>query len=156
MARHATPAKIEDALVEVISDQLRSQVERTGDMVCVTVPEQEGLPWELHVGWEGVPGEGEHLLWIFSDVFKYEEMWLGDIDFDTLEAFKSLVADLFSGRIVVELTHFRSSGKLWRTRLIDGRRPEGKQVVCSYYRQALRWWRPVETEVVKLGGKAKL
>ena len=156
MLKVVTATQVEDALVAAVPGGLTFDVERSNGMICVTVPQQQGVPWDIHVGWEGVPGEGEHLLWIFSDPLKYEEMSLEAVDHRALASFRDLVNDVLEGRIAVELTRFRSSGKLWRTRLIDGRRPEGEQVVYSYHPRALRWWRPVLTEIVKVGSPAKI
>ena len=150
-----TAAEVEAALAAAVPGDLTFHVERSDGMICVVVPQQQGVPWEIHVGWEGVPGHGEHLLWIVSDPLKYEEMWLEDLDSQTLDTFARFVNDLLEGRIAVELTRFRSSGKLWRTRLIDHRRPAREQVVYSYYRSAFRWWRPVLSETVKVGSSDK-
>lgn len=151
MTKAVTAAEVEGALVAAVPGNLTFSVERSNDMVCVTLPRQGGIPWDIHVGWEGVPGEGEHLLWIFSDPFKYEEMSLEAPDYPMLDRFKGFVNDLLKGVIAIEITRFRSSGKLWRTRLIDYRRPEGEQVAYRYYRRVFRWWRPVRTEILKLG-----
>jgi hypothetical protein len=152
MARAVTSEDVEAALAGAVPAHLTFQVERSEEMVFVTLPEQPGIPWEIHVGWEGVPGEGDHLLSIFSEPLKYEELYLEDVDEQVLQEFKLFIGDLLSGRITIELTRFRATGKLWRTRLLDPRKPEGEQVVYRYYRRPFRWWRPTVTELVLLDG----
>ena len=152
MTKALTAAEIRAALEAAVPGGLTFEVERTDEMICVTLPRQAGIAWDMHIGWEGLEGEGEQLLWIFSDPLKYEEMSLEAIDRAALEAFAGFVNDLLEGRIAIELMRFRSTGKLWRTRLIDPRRPEGEQILYRYYRRPFRWWRRVDTEVVRLGG----
>ncbi|MXO86517.1 hypothetical protein GRI38_10820 [Altererythrobacter aurantiacus] len=117
-----TPQAVEQAIVEALPAQLRYTVDRRDLMIFVTLREQPGIPWDISVGWEG--GEAEHLLWIFSEVLKYEEMSLEGIDQATLKEFSVFIHGIFHGELTVELCRFRSSGKLWRTRLLDPRRPE--------------------------------
>lgn len=144
-----TAEAVEQALVAALPSDMTFTVDRSDSMICVTLQEQPGIPWELHVGWEG--GEDEHLLWIFSDPLKHEDMYLEGIDDQVLDEFKAFVHDLLHGRITVELSRFCSNGKLWRTRLLDFRRPEAEQVRHRYYRRPFRWWRSISTEFVQLG-----
>jgi hypothetical protein len=147
--KKVTAEDVERALVAALPSDLMFVVDRSDSMVCVTLRVQPGIPWEIHVGWEG--GEGEHLLWIFSDPLKHEDMYLEAIDDAILAEFKTFVEDLLHGRIKVELSKFRSSGKLWRTRLLDPQRPEDEQVIHRYYRRPFRWWRSISIELVQLG-----
>jgi hypothetical protein len=151
MTEIVTLPEIEKALLSAIPAGKRRDVERTDDMVWVTLPPQPGIPWELQFGFEGVEGEGEQLLLIVSDELKYERMSIEPIDRPGLAEFVTFLRELLDGTIAVELSRFRSDGKLWRTRLLDQRKPDGEQVIYRYYRRVFHWWRPLATEIVTLG-----
>ena len=105
---------------------------------------------DISFGWDG---GGDQIFWLVCDLFRYEELGADQVVGSAHAAhFANFVRDLLDGTIQVEVTRFRSSGALWRSRLVDPRQPAGDRITYRYYRQVSRWWRPVTTKLIRLNG----
>ena len=144
-----TPDEIAALFAAVVPEKLERTVERANGWVDITMRAQPGLVIDVSFGWDG--GD-DQLFWLVCDLFRYEELGDDALDQAAARRFAAFVGDLLSGTIQVEVTRFRSNGALWRSRLVDPRRPEGDQIIYRYYRQVSRWWRPVTSELVRLNG----
>ena len=143
--------RISTALQGAVPEGIERTIELKPSEVLVNVPVQRGVPMELDFGWEGL---GDHIFWMVGDELKWEAFSFEAPDQAAIEDFAQFVLGLLSGELLFEVTRVRSTGKLWRTRLFDPRKPAGEQLIYRYYRHAFRWFQRSDTSFLRFGADA--